>query len=102
MVSAGSDVLWTSFQETEVTVSAIVAHEEKVAESNAEQVWKMNIILSAPLPGSNKLQETAYVVLVKTDNTWRFDRFLLKPEIDSVEIKKISPLSKSKGLFSVK
>ena len=84
IISAGSDAMWTSFQEAEVDGSAMVAHEEIVAESNIEQVWKMNIILSAPLPGSNKLQDTAYVVVVKTDNIWRFDRFLLKPEIDAL------------------
>lgn len=83
-ISAGSEVLWTKYQEAEVDVSAIVALEEKVAESDIEQVWKLTIILSAPLPGSNKLQDTAYVVVVKADNIWKFDRFLLKPEIDAL------------------
>jgi hypothetical protein len=83
-ISAGSDVLWTKYKEAEVDGSAIVALEEKVAESDIEQVWKMNIILSAPLPGSNKLQDTAYVVVVNADNNWKFDRFLLKPEIDAL------------------
>lgn len=83
-ISTGSDVLWTKYQKAEVDVSAIVALEEKVAESDIAQVWKMNIILSAPLPSSNKLQDIAYVVVVKTDNIWKFDRFLLKPEIDAL------------------
>jgi len=37
------------------------AGSKKVAVYESEQVWEMAITLSAPLPGSNKTQDTAYV-----------------------------------------
>jgi hypothetical protein len=84
LISTGADAMWVNFQEEKINISAIVLPEEKVAESEREQIWKMNITLSAPLPGSNKLQDSAYVAVVKIDDIWKFDRFLLKPEIDAI------------------
>ena len=72
------------FQEGKADVTATVTPQEKVAETATEQVWKMLVALSAPLPGSNKIQDTAYVAVVKTDNGWKFDRFLLEPEIKAI------------------
>ncbi len=37
-----------------------------------------------PLACSNKIQDTAYVAVVKTENGWKFDRFLLEPEIKAI------------------
>lgn len=34
-----------------------------------------------PLPGGNKSEDEAYVLVVKTDRGWKFDRFLLEPEV---------------------
>ena len=83
-ISAGADLLWSKFQEARADVTATVTPQEKVAETATEQVWKMLIALSAPLPGSNKIQDTAYVAVIKTDNGWKFDRFLLEPEIKAI------------------
>jgi hypothetical protein len=30
------------------------------------------------------MQDTAYVAVIKTDNGWKFDRFLLVPEIKAI------------------
>jgi len=84
LITAGADAMWSKFQEGKADVTATVTPQEKVAETATEQVWKMLVALSAPLPGSNKIQDTAYVAVVKTDNGWKFDRFLLEPEIKAI------------------
>lgn len=84
LITSGADAMWSKFQEGKADVTATVTPQEKVAETATEQVWKMLISLSAPLPGSNKIQDTAYVAVVKTDNGWKFDRFLLEPEIKAI------------------
>ena len=83
-ISAGADQLWSKFQEAKANATATVTPVLKVAETATEQVWKMSVSLSAPLPGSNKMQDTAYVAVIKTDNGWKFDRFLLEPEIKAI------------------
>ena len=65
-------------------VTATTQAVEKVANNGSEQVWRMTIALSSPLPGSNKTQDAAYVVLVKTESGWKFDRFLMEPEINAI------------------
>ncbi len=84
LITAGADAMWSKFQEGKADVTATVTPQEKVAETATEQVWKMLVALSAPLPGSNKIQDTAYGAVVKTDNGWKFDRFLLEPEIKAI------------------
>jgi hypothetical protein len=44
----------------------------------------MTITLSSPLPGSNKTQDTAHVILAKTESGWKFDRFLMEEEINAI------------------
>ena len=43
------------------------------------------------LPGSNKTQDTAYVVLAKTESGWKFDRFLMEEEINAILARRITP-----------
>jgi hypothetical protein len=83
-ISAGAGKMWGKFQEAKANVSATVSPDAKVAETAREQVWKMSVTLSSPLPGSNKIQDIAYVAVIKTDNGWKFDRFLLEPEIKAI------------------
>jgi len=83
-VTTGADLLWNKFHEAKANVTATVTPDAKVAETATEQVWKMAIDLSAPLPGSNKTQDSAYVAVIKTENGWKFDRFLLDPEIKAI------------------
>ena len=84
LISVGADSLWSKFQDGKADVTAAVIPQEKLAETDTEQVWKILIELSAPLPGSNKIQDIAYVAVVKTDHGWKFDRFLLEPEINAI------------------
>ena len=73
--------MWKKYGNDKTNVTAKVTPEMKLAETATEQVWKLSVSLSAALPGSNKTQDTAYVAASKTDNGWKFDRFLLEPEV---------------------
>ncbi len=83
-VQMGADRLWKKYASSKVSVQATVKAVEQVSVTAAEQVWKVEIILSEPLPGSNKSKEEAYVLVVKTEKGWKFDRFLLEPEIQTL------------------
>ena len=80
-----ADGLWVNFQQFETNTSAQVMQTEKVAETENEQVWKINIHLSAPLPGSNKVDDIAYVLMQNIENGWKLDRFLFEEEIEAIE-----------------
>lgn len=82
--SAGADRLWEKYVETKSIVTATAQAVQKVADNGSEQVWEMSIILSSPLPGSNKTQDNAFVVIVKTENGWKLDRFLMEGEINAI------------------
>ena len=84
LLSAGADSMWKKYVEAKSVVTAAAQTVEKVADNGSEQVWRMTITLSSPLPGSNKTQDTAYVVLKKTDSYWKFDRFLMEAEINAI------------------
>lgn len=83
-VQMGADRLWEKYASARVSVYATVKAVEQVSVAASEQVWKVEIILSEPLPGSNKSKEEAYVLVVKTEIGWKFDRFLLEPEIQAL------------------
>jgi len=82
--SAGADRMWEKYVDAKSVVTASSQAVEKVADNGSEQVWQMTITLSSPLPGSNKTQDTAYVVLAKTESGWKFDRFLMDEEINAI------------------
>ncbi|GAP11836.1 hypothetical protein BECAL_03030 [Bellilinea caldifistulae] len=84
LFSAGADRMWEKYVDAKSVVTAASQAAEKVADNGFEQVWKMTITLSSPLPGSNKTQDTAYVVLAKTESGWKFDRFLMEEEINAI------------------
>lgn len=84
LFSAGADRMWEKYVDAKSVVTAASQAAEKVADNGSEQVWQMTITLSSPLPGSNKTQDTAYVVLAKTENGWKFDRFLMEEEINAI------------------
>lgn len=83
-IQMGADRLWKKYTETKTSILATAKAIEQVSATTAEQVWKLEVTLSEPLPGSNKTQEAAYVLVLKTDAGWKFDRFLLEPEIQSL------------------
>jgi len=84
LLSAGADSLWKKYVDAKSVVTAAAQAVDKVADNGSEQVWRMTIALSSPLPGSNKTQDAAYVVLVKTESGWKFDRFLMEAEINAI------------------
>ena len=84
LFSAGADRMWEKYMDAKSVVTAASQAVEKVADNGSEQVWQMTIMLSSPLPGSNKTQDTAYVVLAKTESGWKFDRFLMEEEINAI------------------
>ena len=84
LFSAGADSMWKKYVDAKSVVTATTQAVERLANNSSEQVWRMTIALSSPLPGSNKTQDTAYVVLVKTETGWKFDRFLMEAEINAI------------------
>ena len=76
--------VWEKYVDAKSVVTAASQAAEKVADNGSEQVWQMTITLSSPLPGSNKTQDTAYVILAKTESGWKFDRFLMEEEINAI------------------
>jgi hypothetical protein len=89
--SAGADRMWEKYVDAKSVVTAATQGVEKVADNGSEQVWRLTITLSSPLPGSNKIQDTAYVVLVKTEGGWKFDRFLMEAEINAILAREKTP-----------
>jgi len=84
LFSAGADSMWKKYVDAKSVVTATTQAVERVANNGSEQVWRMTIALSSPLPGSTKTQDTAYAVLVKTESGWKFDRFLMQAEINAI------------------
>lgn len=89
--SVGADRMWEKYMDAKSVVTAATKAVKKVADNGSEQVWRMTIMLSSPLPGSNKTQDTAYVVLVKTESGWKFDRFLMEAEINAILAREKTP-----------
>lgn len=84
LFAASAGRLWEKYMDAKAEVTATARAVQKVAGNDTEQVWEMAISLSSPLPGSNKTQDSAYVVVAKTDDGWKFDRFLMPAEIDAI------------------
>lgn len=85
LVRMGADRLWQKYLEAKTFVQADVNALERVSTTASEQVWRVAVKLSEPLPGSNKTEDEAYVLVVKTAAGWKFDRFLLEPEVQALK-----------------
>ena len=59
LFSSGADPMWQKYVEAKSVVTAEAQALEKVGDNGAEQIWQVDIRLSAPLPGSNKTADTA-------------------------------------------
>ncbi len=81
LLASGSDAMWEKFQKEKTVVGAARYGMKKLGERAGEQVWKVEITLSGSLPGSDKSEDSAYVLLVNQEEGWKFDRFLLPQEI---------------------
>jgi predicted negative regulator of RcsB-dependent stress response len=93
----GAASLWKKYQDAKTVTSASVQPDQKVKHTADEQVWRVRIQLSAPLPGSDKTTDTAYALAVRTNASWKFDRFLLPEEIRAIE-KSATPTAPAEGV----
>ena len=84
-LTLGAGPLWEQLAASRVQVTAVVAPEEKLSETESEQIWRMRIILSEPLPGSDLTEDSAHVLVIKTDAGWLFERFLMAKEIEVLQ-----------------
>jgi hypothetical protein len=93
----GAASLWKKYQDAKTVTSASVQPDQKVKHKADEQVWRVRIQLSAPLPGSEKTTDTAYALAVRTNAGWKFDRFLMPEEIRAIE-KSATPTAPAEGV----
>jgi predicted negative regulator of RcsB-dependent stress response len=93
----GAASLWKKYQDAKTVTSASVQPDQKVKHTADEQVWRVRIQLSAPLPGSEKTTDTAYALAVRTNAGWKFDRFLMPEEIRAIE-KSATPTAPAEGV----
>ena len=84
LIKMGAEGMWEKYLDTKSVISATVQPISKLADNGSEQVWKLDITLSSPLPGSNKTKDSAYVAMAKSDGAWKFDRFLMQAEINAL------------------
>lgn len=82
---SGSTALWKRYADMKTTVTARVSPLTMIRQTANEQVWLVSIQLTRPLPGSEKTQDEAYVMAVRENETWKFDRFLLQQEIEALQ-----------------
>ena len=93
LFSDGADRLWEKYEQAGTIVAARVKSTQQITAGVAEQVWRTEVTLSSPLPGSIKTEDSAYVVLVRTEEGWKFDRFLLQAEVDALLARQQTPAS---------
>lgn len=86
----GATKLWERYERNQTVVTPTVSVIEKAKTRTNQtgvknsQVWKLAINLSAPLPGQTKLQDDAYALVVEENGVWKFDRFLMPEEIETL------------------
>lgn len=85
----GADKLWQSFGDQPFSIQAQAQAIKKVNEGKASgrkdaatQVWKVQMQLNQPLPGSDKTSDTAFVLVVVDQGVWKFERFLTPAEAE--------------------
>ena len=81
--------LWPDFEASQTLVtteaSEAVMLAEEVASTRGDtpmQVWQVAVNLSSPWPqGDGQTSFPAYVLVVREENGWKFERFLLEDEL---------------------
>ena len=81
---SGVDPLWKRFEDFQIVTEGNVEQLDSVSETETEQVWRVKISLTQPLPGSEKTSDEAYVLVMRTENGWMFERFLMEKEIQAL------------------
>lgn len=82
--TAIADQLWDSYSKNETQVSASVQSIRPIKSNGEEQILEVEVLLSNPLPGSNRTRDFAYLLLVQTEDEWKLDRFLFEAEIKAI------------------
>ena len=82
---SGSTGLWKRYTDIKTIVTAKVTPKILIRQTKDEQVWLVSIQLSQPLPGSEKTQDEAYVIAIRENSVWKFDRFLMNQEIEAIQ-----------------
>lgn len=83
----GLSKLWKQFEAAHTSITPTILSSEKVTtspEKQGQQVWKLEIELSNPLPGRSSSKDTAYTLVVLEQGTWKFDRFLTPDEVNGL------------------
>lgn len=85
----GANKLWQSLGGKPFDIQAQAKAIQKVNEGKASsrkdaatQVWKVQVQLNQPLPGSDKTSDTAFVLVVVEQGDWKFERFLTPTEAE--------------------
>ena len=84
-LKSGSTALWKRFEDMQTITQGKVMPQEKVRSTADEQVWRVSITLTQPLPGSEKTSDEAYALVVREKDVWKFDRFLMDKEIQGLK-----------------
>jgi hypothetical protein len=84
-LKSGSTALWKRFEDQQTISQGKALPLEKVRTNADEQVWRVSITLTQPLPGSEKTNAEAYVLAVRVKDAWKFDRFLMDKEIQGLK-----------------
>jgi hypothetical protein len=85
LIRMGADRLWEKYDDAGISVYAEATPVELISATQNEQVWKVDVHLLKPLPGSNKTDDVAHVLIVKSGDDWKFERFLFEPEVQAMQ-----------------
>jgi hypothetical protein len=85
LVKGSSDRLWQRYTDAKTVTTAQVTSLEKLRQTASEQLLRVSIQLSSPLPGSEKTKDEAYAVAILEKGAWKFDRFLMAAEIQALK-----------------
>ena len=85
LLRLGSGQMWQTYLDDQTQVTASVVSTEEIVYTDTEQVWQVEFALSSPLPGSNRTEDSAFILLVLSEGEWKFERFLLETEIEALD-----------------
>jgi hypothetical protein len=91
--------LWPQLEAAQTNTTVQVSAQEKVLEQISplgdipEQVWKLNVQLSAPWPAQEQplTRFPALALVIRENGTWKFERFLTEDEVNALEKKAGQP-----------
>jgi len=91
--------LWPQLEAAKTSTTVQVSVQEKVFDQISllggvpQQVWKLNIQLSAPWPSEKQplTNFPALALVIRENGTWKFERFLTEDEVNALEKKAGQP-----------